>query len=106
METVLKKCIQEFQKGLQKSSRQDISRISPTIKRIRLELGSEDESEMSQKKYEEAVKTLQDEYKKSGKHKNSSSSVKHLLDKTRRLRLKWVQDEFRSCSKVPTFEVK
>ena len=49
---------------------------------------------MSQEEYDEAIETLQDEFKKkSGKHKGSSSTVKHLLDKTRRLRLVWVQDE-------------
>jgi len=88
----LRDAFKNFRKGYKRAA-EGTSQESVAFKRMRLELGSEDESEMSQEEYEEAVKALKDEFKKSGKHKGSSSTVKHLLDKMRRLRLVWVQDE-------------
>lgn len=70
---------------------------------MKLQLDIEDESEISEEEYEEAVKKMQEEYKSKsgkGKQKSSNSTVKHLMDKTRWRRLKWLQDEHPMVSEV------
>ena len=69
---------------------------------MKLQLDIEDE-EISKEEYKEAIKEMQEEYKRKltkGKQGRSNSMVKHLIDKTSLQRLKWVQDERSLVSKV------
>ena len=65
---------------------------SPPSKRMKLQLDIDDELEIDEEEYEEAIKQMQEEYRnKSAKGKQGT--IKHLMGKTRLLRLKWIQDE-------------
>lgn len=76
---------------------------SPPSKRMKLQLDVEDELEICEEEYEEAIKKMEEEYKSKsskGKQGRSNSMVKHLMEKTRLERLKWIQDEHLLVSEV------
>lgn len=76
---------------------------SPPPKRMKLQLDINDELEIDEEEYEEALKQMQEEYKSrsvKGKEGRSSSTIKHLMGKTRLQRLKWIQDERPLVSEV------
>ena len=50
--------------------------------------------------YEEAVQALKGEFKKGGKGKGKHSTIKNLMEKTRKLQYKWIREEHPLISEV------
>ena len=100
----LRNAFKNFRRNYKKRTTQESSmELLPPSKRMKLQLNIEDELDISEEEYEEAVKQMQQEYKKKsakGKQGRSNSTVKHLMNKTRFQRLKWIQDEHPLVSEV------
>ena len=93
----LRNTFKNFRRNYKKRTTQESSmESSPPSKRMKLQLDIDDELEIDEEEYEEAIKQMQEEYRNKstkGKQGRSSSTIKHLMGKTRLLRLKWIQDE-------------
>ena len=70
----------------------DSSVIDPPPKRLRLY--SEEDSEINDEDYEEAVQGLQDEYRNKKNKKGSNHKViKELMEKTKKKRHQWIRQD-------------
>ena len=100
----LRNAFKNFRRNYKKQAMQEASiESSPPSKRMKLQLDINDDLEIDEEEYEEVIKQMQEEYKRKsakGKQGRSSSTVKHLMGKTRLRRLKWIQDECPLVSEV------
>ena len=85
----LRNSFKNFRRGCTKEKDQSVS-SGPTTKRKRME-STDNEEEISESEYDEAVQTMKDEYKKKmAKKPYDLNEVKRLMNLTRQKRRAWI----------------
>ena len=78
--------------------RKDTESEEQPSKRSKIQV--DDVEEIDEDEYEEAVQTLKVEFKKGGKNKGKHSTIKNLMEKTRKLRCQWIKEKHPLISEV------
>lgn len=73
--------------------------LEPPSKRMRTSI-ADDGEELNDEEYEAAVKELQTEYRKGRKGGRNQALLKQLMEKTRRARRRWIENERPLVSEV------
>ena len=74
--------------------------LEPPSKRMRNGSIADDGEELSDEEYEAAIKELQTEYKKGRKGGRNQALLKQLMEKTRKGRRRWIENERPPVSEV------